>query len=134
MPSKMRRYGTAGRPGVPGGFSGPSKGAIRLHNSSGVCHSVGNEVSGAITFLLQRDEQGKYMLPRPRFQVFGQTLSGRHAGRWGADPHDAGTTSAELGRGATAYAGAGLRGVQVRRRTGPGTHGEEGGYHPVLAA
>src|SRR5436305_1802355 len=48
MPSKMRRYGTAGRPGVPGGFSGPRNGAIRLHNSSGVCHSVSNEVSVAV--------------------------------------------------------------------------------------
>src|SRR5262249_50896669 len=74
MPSKMRRYGTAGRPGVPGSFSGPNNGAIRLHNSSGVCHIVANEVSVAITFLLHRDKQGKYMLPGPRFQFFGQTL------------------------------------------------------------
>src|SRR5215470_3508081 len=74
MPSKMRRYGTAGRPGVPGGFSGPNSGAIRLHNSSGVCHIVSNGVAVAIPFLLSWDEQGKYMLPRPRFQFFGQTL------------------------------------------------------------
>src|SRR5262249_45290499 len=81
MPSKMRRYGTAGRPGVPGGFSGPSSGAIRLHNSSGVCHIVSNEVSVVVTFLLQRDEQGKYMLPRPRFQVFGQILIKTESGQ-----------------------------------------------------
>src|SRR5215467_10725609 len=34
-----------------------------------------NEVSVVVTFLLHRDKQGKYMLPGPRFQFFGQTLS-----------------------------------------------------------
>src|SRR2546425_10819034 len=40
----MSRKATAGRPGVPGAFSGPSKGARWLHNSSGICHIVGTAV------------------------------------------------------------------------------------------
>src|SRR2546425_11564870 len=40
----MSRKATAGRPGVPGAFSGPSKGARWLHKSSGICHIVGTAV------------------------------------------------------------------------------------------
>ena len=52
--SKMRRAGTAGRPTVPGGLSGPNTGARRLHKSSGVCHIVGREVGVDTTFLLEK--------------------------------------------------------------------------------
>src|SRR4029450_7653949 len=52
MPSKMRRKATARRPGVPGAFSGPSNGAIRIHKSSGICHIVGVAVLALIASLL----------------------------------------------------------------------------------
>jgi hypothetical protein len=41
MPSSTRRNGTAGRPGVPGAFSGGSTGRISSHSSSGMRHIVG---------------------------------------------------------------------------------------------
>src|SRR5438093_13568087 len=47
----MTRKATAGRPGVPGAFSGPSRGARRLHKSSGICHIVGTAVLVGIASL-----------------------------------------------------------------------------------
>lgn len=42
MPSSTVRNGTAGRPGVPAGFSGGNSGRISAHRSSGMRQIVGS--------------------------------------------------------------------------------------------
>src|SRR5436305_14696058 len=74
MASKTKRNGVGLRPRVPGCFSGPSRGAIRLHKSSGICQIVSTEVLEDTTFLHRKMfQQGKFMLPRP-FRHFSYRL------------------------------------------------------------